>query len=128
MPVELWASLIQSFMHGSRSTALKALLYLDAFTLTGVIALQATHAPPWLSVFLAVAFGLAFLCTLAAYAYFMVINSDALRSEKFVIDKLSIEKGLVGDNATGLARLPAERTIRIGDTREQARLEHGGQE
>jgi hypothetical protein len=92
-------------MQGSRSTALKALLYLDVITLSGLVLSRATAADTWVLVFIACAFGISFLSTIVAFFYFMVKDPDALRSEKYAIDKMSIEKGIVGDDLSGMRRV-----------------------
>ncbi len=102
-------------MQGSRSTALKALLYLDAISFVGISSVSAAGAAIWVQVFLACLLTMSFVSTLAAYFYFMFKDPDALRSEKFAIDKLSIEKGIVGDSISGLSRVSSSnQTISIG--------------
>jgi hypothetical protein len=39
---------------------------------------------------------------LAFYMYFAVKNPDALRSEKYTLSKMAIEKNLIGDDKVGL--------------------------
>jgi hypothetical protein len=126
LAAEVWARILESFMHGSRSTVLKSLLYLDAITLIGTVSSPVAHAATWLQVVIAVAFCLSFVSTLLAYGYFMFKDPDALRSEKFGIDKLTIEKGLVGDNNSGLARAPVSEPLIPGH--EPPRLEHDSSE
>ena len=41
------------------------------------------------------------LVYIGAYLYLLCVDRDALRSEKYSIDKLAIEKGVFGDNLTG---------------------------
>ena len=45
--------------------------------------------------------GLDVLIYFIAYCYFMVKSPDALRSEKFTLSKLAIERSVIGDNLTG---------------------------
>jgi hypothetical protein len=44
-----------------------------------------------------------------AYVFFALTDSDALRSEKYKLQKIAIEHGLLGDSVTGLFD-PAEET------------------
>ena len=39
----------------------------------------------------------------------MINDRDSLRSEKFTIQKLAIEKGIMGDDVTGIAPLSNNR-------------------
>jgi hypothetical protein len=48
-----------------------------------------------------------FLCVflllfLVSYIYFGIKNPDYLRSEQYSLSKMAIERGLLGDNLTGL--------------------------
>jgi hypothetical protein len=45
------------------------------------------RGPAWLLILFAVAFSVDFVMQLAAYIFFMLTNSDALRSEKYSIAK-----------------------------------------
>jgi hypothetical protein len=69
--------------------------------LTGLLAAPKLKAPGWVIVLLATAFGIVFLIYLAAYVYFALKAPDALRSEKFTLSKLAIEKSVKGDNIAG---------------------------
>ena len=41
--------------------------------------------------------------------YCLINDRDSLRSEKFTIQKLAIEKGIMGDDVTGIAPLSNNR-------------------
>src|SRR5579872_1698013 len=100
---------------GTRSTILRPLQWMTAFL--GVILLGALkyQAPPWLIVALFVMLLLPVLALLMAYFFCLFgavsrgsnpsVNRellDALRSERFVLEHLAIEKGVRGDSTTGL--------------------------
>ena len=60
-----------------------------------------------------------FLCTIVtiivyvfAYIYLLLHDRDALRSEKYSIQKLAIEHGLVGDSETGIFNIDAEKDMK----------------
>ena len=58
-----------------------------------------------------VVFGLlifVFLAFVSCYVYFMLRNPNALRSEKFVLAKAALDRGLVGDNRQGLQPIEPE--------------------
>lgn len=48
----------------------------------------------------------AFVAELLAYGYFLFTgNTDALRSERFTIKKMQIERGLLGDSLSGFVEV-----------------------
>lgn len=57
--------------------------------------------PNWIIVFIAVILALACLLYLAGYVFFGIKSPDALRSEKFTLSKLAIERSVTGDNLAG---------------------------
>jgi hypothetical protein len=56
---------------------------------------------------LVISIAMVLMVFLVAYGYLLLKNPDALRSENFTLSKLAIEKGLVGDNISGLHQPPA---------------------
>ena len=58
--------------------------------------------------------------TLGAYIYLLIADRDALRSETFSLSKLAIEKGLVGDNISGLIQPSLERRQHVQLTDDRA--------
>ncbi|EIT7146591.1 hypothetical protein [Vibrio vulnificus] len=90
---------------GSRSTTLKPLSWLLGILLTGTIAFVSIPefpVPHWMLVSLVGMNILAFLLYCAAYIYFMLNDPDALRSEKFNIEKMAIQQGMTGDSTVGI--------------------------
>jgi len=67
-----------------------------------VVLVPVKGCPPWVLGALFVLVVLTVLCFLGAYGYLVVRNPDALRTEKFHLRKLAIEKNLIGDSLTGL--------------------------
>ena len=64
------------------------------------------------------AFGADVILFFCAFVYFAVTDKDALRSERFGIQKMAIEKGYIGDSMSGLF-LPEET---LGDRNQTAVL------
>jgi len=61
--------------------------------------------------------GLSVCLYLGAYTYCLVKDREALRSEKYTIQKLAIEKGFIGDSITGVFPIePATGARLIGPT------------
>lgn len=99
--------LLHSFMEhaqaqGARKNALASLGWLIALLLPAMMVSLYLDLATAFIVILVGAFCVAFVLFVAAYIYFMLKNPDALRSEKYVISKMVIDKGLVGDDLKGL--------------------------
>jgi hypothetical protein len=105
--------LADSVTSGSRSTALKSVLALDALLLAATLGSCSRWfpGPGWLTAVLAAMFAVSFAVTLWSYGYFMLRDPDALRSETFTLRKLEIEKGLIGDNLQGPRRVTVEARV-----------------
>jgi hypothetical protein len=99
---------------GTKSTALQPLLIGNAILSAAIgVALKA-GAATWL---LAVMALLLFACVvtfIGAYIFFMIRNPDALRSERFSLNKMAMERGLIGDDLTGLREAPSREALLIG--------------
>ena len=90
---------------GSRSTVLRPLGWLIALCgsgLLGAAALAGYH--PVLTSMFGIAFGLSVSMYLFAYAYCLFKSPENLRTERYSIQKLAIERGFVGDAMAGIFR------------------------
>jgi hypothetical protein len=86
----------------SRSSAMGNANWLIGILVTATVGLVKYGAPTWMQAgFLILDVGF-----VGYYAYihrhFALHNSDALRSEKYHLSKMAIERGLYGDNVRGL--------------------------
>ena len=88
--------------------------------IAGLVGSVTAHAAEWIQVLFATLLSLDFLCFILAYAYFAITNSDALRTERFTLQKIAIEHGLLGDSTTGLStsnltapKVPTSSTLQI---------------
>lgn len=91
----------QASAQGSRSTALNPLGWAFATVLSALIGATMAKAPSSVTVLLSVLSILVLLVYLFAYVYFMFKNPDALRSEKFTLSKMAIERTVTGDSLKG---------------------------
>lgn len=66
-------------------------------------------APPWPAVMFGVLTGVFVALYVVGYVYFGITQPDALRSESYTLRKMAIEKGLAGDNVSGLTQVEHER-------------------
>jgi hypothetical protein len=99
---QLAALLQQATAQGSRSTVLRPLTGLIAAL--GILWLGALEfqAPNWMIVTLFAGVVCVVILFLGTYVYCLLKNPEMLRTEKYSIQKLAIEKGFVGDSLTGL--------------------------
>jgi hypothetical protein len=97
----LRAFLQQASATGTRSTVLSDLRWFFAIVISALLVGLKVNAPLWILILLACFAGLIALIYLASYIYFGLRNPDALRSEKFTLSKLAIERSVVGDNLSG---------------------------
>ena len=98
----LHAILQQISSEGKRSTAMQPLIWLLGILLFGTLSSFYLALPAWVGKVLMGLLVLIILVFVGVYIYFMLTNSDALRSEKYSLNKLAIEKSVVGDDLTGI--------------------------
>jgi hypothetical protein len=92
----------QATQQGSRSTVLRPLGWLAAICMTGLLGGVQAKAPPWILALLACFAGLTVLCYLGSYVYCLRIDRECLRSETYSIQRMKIDRGLIGDSVTGV--------------------------
>lgn len=97
----------------SRSDVLRALIWPNAGLLLALSAALYTKAPAWLLAAIFILFCGFMLLYAGAYIYFAITDPDALRSERYKLQKIAIEQGLYGDSSTGL--LDPKKTTAIVD-------------
>lgn len=94
--------LSRSDASGSKSTILKPLTWFLALIIGGILSLLKFDSPVWLTIMLATIFCLGVAVFFFVYIYCLINDRDSLRSEKFTIQKLAIEKGIMGDDVIGI--------------------------
>lgn len=92
----------QSAETGSRTDALKPLVYAMGILFTATVGLVWRSAPAWLLIVVATLLVIATIGYFAAYAYCLLSNPDLLRSETYGLRKMAIERGVLGDSDSGL--------------------------
>ncbi len=95
----------------TRSDVLRALIWPNAGLLLAFTAAISAHAPNWCLVVVAGMLGVFMLLYAVAYVFFALTDPDALRSEKYKLQKIAIEKGLFGDSLTGLKQIDESPTV-----------------
>jgi hypothetical protein len=105
-PIELIRSFLQqASVQGSRSTVLNPIGWAFALVLSALLASAWAQAPFWVVVLFAVFASLILIVFLISYIYCMVNDRDALRSERFSLSKMAIERSVVGDTLKGFSEV-----------------------
>jgi Na+/pantothenate symporter len=103
MAVNIFRELLQkSDASGSRSTILKPITWFISALLGGIGLLLSQNSPNWLIIMLSIILGITVTVYLFTFIYCLFTDKDAIRSEKYSIQKLAIEKGIYGDSTTGI--------------------------
>ncbi len=92
----------QATIYGSRSTVFKPIVGMLSLLIPGTLGAFYLGAPMWVGTVFAILAVLAVTLFLFTYVYFMFKDPDALRSEKYSLHKMAIERGLFGDDRYGL--------------------------
>ncbi len=120
MTAQFIDALLQQASHdGSRSTVLKPLSVILTVFLSAILLSFAIEAPVWLGITLTVLMIIILILFIYAYLHFMKSDPDSLRSEKYSLQKMQIEKGIYGDDSRGVV----EQASKNSDTRYS--IEHG---
>lgn len=93
---------------GSKSTVLKPLAWFIAICASSSISASYFSSPDWLCGTFGVLCIIGMLMYLVAYIYFAITDKDSLRSEKYSIQKMAIQKGFFGDDVVGYTRVSNE--------------------
>lgn len=85
---QIFTYLNRAAVSGSKSTALKDLHWLLGLSVSGLLAAIQLHAPTQIITLLALFSGVAFLLECGAYLYLLINDRDALRSERYKLEKM----------------------------------------
>lgn len=98
-----WSLLNQATASGSRSTVLMETRWFLIISIGALISLVACSAAVWILVFNCFLIALGACLHFGAYIYFAKRSPDALRSERFTLEKMAIEqRSITGDSIGGL--------------------------
>lgn len=115
MPLIPFAAWERAQGQGSRSTVLRPLGWLLALCATSAItSASISQVPSWLTVLFGIGTALSLVMYLCAYGYCLLKAPETLRTERYSIQKLAIEKGFRGDSSTGIVVLSsADQSTRL---------------
>jgi|GEM_PF-2842538 hypothetical protein len=126
MPDQFTQLVQEALQRNTKSTVLKPLGWLIGLLLTATIFASRFGLDKWLVVMLAVLDCIAVIIFFVAYIYFGCKDPDLLRSEKFSIQKMAIQHGLIGDDLSGFFKIPkAGNVTLIGDVKTDEKNKEG---
>jgi hypothetical protein len=101
----LFASLLQQYTaQGTRATILNPLGWFFGMCVLGMIAAVRSNSSFWIQLLLGCFSSLSGIVFLGTYVFCLLTKREnLLRTEKFLIQQLAIEKGFRGDSSTGIA-------------------------
>jgi hypothetical protein len=94
----------------SKTTILYPLLAVFSAFASASVLFFYVKAPIWVPYVFAGLAAITGIIFLIVYLICFAKNPELLRSEKFTITKMAIEKSMIGDNNTGLIEMPREDT------------------
>ena len=111
----------RALLRNAKSTVLKALGWLVALLLSASVFASRFGTDKWLVVMLGCLDCLAILVYIAAFIFFALKDPDQLRSEKFSIQKMAMERGFIGDDIKGYFKLDSPEGVALieGSKREE---------
>jgi len=90
---------------GTSSTALRPFGWMMGLLLPSTFVSISINAPLWVTVIIVICVCLNMFLYIICSLYFIFRSPDSLRSEVFVLKKMSIEKSLIGDSKSGLKKI-----------------------
>jgi len=92
-------------MQGWKSTALQMHNWGLLLTFGALLFAATEHASLWLLILLAVLCSIMIGNWIYSHNYLLKNNTDALRSERYTLSKMAIERSVTGDTLSGLKEL-----------------------
>ena len=113
-----FVSTLREQMHAtlSRSDVLKPIAWLVGLLVTLTLGLAFGRVPHWLLMVSASLLGVSVALYVGAYLFCLLMDRDALRSEKYSLQKMAIEHGIYGDSRIGIIEPDTTNPKMIGQT------------
>jgi hypothetical protein len=85
----------------SRSDVLKPIAWLIGILTLATALFMYAKAPDWLIILMGISLLIAIFLYFFSYIYCLFNDRDALRSEKYSLNKMAIQQGIFGDSTSG---------------------------
>lgn len=103
--------LSKAIVNGNKSTVLLPLRWFVGISISATIITAGISAPIWLIIIFSILSSLSALLFIFAYVYCLLNNPDSLRSEKYTIQKMAIQKGFWGDDIAGAVKIETKEDL-----------------
>ena len=108
----------------SRSDVLKPLAWLVGILALATVLMLATKAPEWMLQWMILSLVGTIILYAFAYVFCLIMDRDALRSEKYSLNKMAIEHGLIGDSSGGMFNVNETTTPSLPTADAAKQIEH----
>ena len=88
-------------------------MLLAALLTTALLAGGYYSLPYWILTIIAIAWCVTIAMCLFFYIFFAVKNPDYLRSERYTLSKMALEKNLIGDDRAGFSEIEEFREAKV---------------
>lgn len=113
--LQIFQSLFESSnVRGKKSTAMQPLIWLMSILLGSLITCISLGSENYIIVFIMLIVVVVLGVFLYSYLHCLRSNPDSLRSESFVIKKMALEKGIIGDSESLAGLLVEENISKLG--------------
>lgn len=102
----------KAIVNGNKSTILLPLRWLIGLSFSATLIAVLIKAPNWMTIMFSIVSGLAIILFLYAYIYSLLNNPENLRSEKYTIQRMAIERGIFGDDIVGQIKVETKDDIK----------------
>ena len=107
----------QATAQGFKSNVVKPLMGMFTLFVIATVVLYWLEVP-YFSIAMGCLMMIAGIVFLIAYLYCLFKNPDYLRSEKFVVEKMAIEKAALGNSMTPMIKLPETEYVIVDSNKE----------
>lgn len=105
------ATILEHAKSQSKSTILRPLSWLTSICVVALLGVVRFNGPKWLLIVVAVSFCLTVALYLGSFIFCLSTGQiDALRTERYSLEKLALERGFRGDSSVGLFRIGEPRS------------------
>ena len=102
----------KAIVNGNKSTILLPLRWLIGLSFSATLISEFIDAPKWMIIMFAIVSGLGIILFLFTYIYSLINYPENLRSEKYTIQRMAIERGIFGDDIVGQTKVETEKDIK----------------
>jgi len=108
----------QAILKGNKSTVLKPLRWLIGLSFSATLILAVSDSATWLLIVFMSLSVISVILFIFAYVFCLLKSPENLRSEKYTIQKMAIERGIIGDDIVGQIEIESKKDILILDQSE----------